>query len=218
MSTPAGSVGQAIGVSLASETSGEFGASQVILASNFALTPGSGLSGFGGISLPTLRPAFLRYAPVMEKLAHVCAELDVVLSLALVASCDNLVRPTLLPQGEELTLTKARHPLVEATTGKFIPNDVRIAKYLRRGADFCYGWVGVSIVDRARAGAVVIIRRTRSLSLWFPASRWFSTANRPLNESQRKHTQIHTPCPRLTPPNLDIGFMLPNLSTGAGGL
>ena len=42
MSTPTGSVGQAIGVSLASETSGEFEASQAILASNSSLAPAPG--------------------------------------------------------------------------------------------------------------------------------------------------------------------------------
>ena len=42
MSTPTGSVGLAIGVSLASETSGEFGASQVILASDSSLAPAPG--------------------------------------------------------------------------------------------------------------------------------------------------------------------------------
>ena len=42
MSTPAGSVGQALDASWASETSGEFEASQVILASTSSLAPALG--------------------------------------------------------------------------------------------------------------------------------------------------------------------------------
>lgn len=63
----------------------------------------------------------------VKAFAQVVAELDVYMSLALVAMKENYVKPT-VDNGTEICYTAGRHPLVEATlpAGAFVPNSVHI--------------------------------------------------------------------------------------------
>jgi DNA mismatch repair protein MutS len=59
----------------------------------------------------------------VQSVAHAVAILDVVLSLAEVAARRNYCRP-LLTEDDEIYIRGGRHPVIEATGERFIPNDV----------------------------------------------------------------------------------------------
>ncbi|KAK8883308.1 MutS-like protein [Tritrichomonas musculus] len=67
------------------------------------------------------------YAEMFQVLNDVFAQIDVFISLANVATSSNFVQPTLVQNGQELILRKARHPLVEKHTD-FMPNDIEMNK------------------------------------------------------------------------------------------
>jgi len=67
------------------------------------------------------------YHPVIERLTAALATLDVLLALALVAAVEGLRRPVMDAECSRLELLGAKHVLVEAGTGKFIANDVRLS-------------------------------------------------------------------------------------------
>ena len=57
------------------------------------------------------------------------AELDALISLAVVSKENNMVKPTVLPQGQEpyLVINQMRHPLLEKNQiEKFVSNDIEI--------------------------------------------------------------------------------------------
>src|SRR5687767_3439412 len=68
----------------------------------------------------------------LQSVAQVIAELDVLSSLAEVASSEGYVRPE-LTDGFELEITAGRHPVVERMMprGKFIPNDLSLSESAR---------------------------------------------------------------------------------------
>ena len=72
------------------------------------------------------------YVPVLEEVAEVLSELDVILSFAEASSsaCIPYLRPTILPMGSGvLTMPELRHPCLEAQDSiAFISNDVDMKK------------------------------------------------------------------------------------------
>ncbi|MBU0502161.1 MAG: DNA mismatch repair protein MutS, partial [Candidatus Margulisbacteria bacterium] len=64
----------------------------------------------------------------LQALAHVLAEIDVLLSLAEVAVNNHYVKPVLSPESGVLCLKGSRHPVIEQTLGeyKFVPNNVEL--------------------------------------------------------------------------------------------
>ena len=76
-----------------------------------------------------LRAQLSRHAEALSQAAGALAELDVLSTLAEVAAERAWVRPQTLPEGQhELSLTQARHPVVEMSVGsRFVPNDVHLS-------------------------------------------------------------------------------------------
>ncbi|PNY80559.1 DNA mismatch repair protein MutS [Deinococcus koreensis] len=73
-----------------------------------------------------LRDSLAAHAEALSEAAGALSELDVLSALAEIAVDCSWVRPQTTPDAE-LTLTQARHPVVEqATGGKFVPNDARL--------------------------------------------------------------------------------------------
>ena len=72
-----------------------------------------------------LRRATLAEAGRIQRSARALATLDVLAALAEVAARRDYVKPRVRDDGE-LAIADARHPVVEARTASFVPNDVRL--------------------------------------------------------------------------------------------
>ena len=78
----------------------------------------------------TIRHAVALQTRRVQAVAHALAVLDVVLSLAEVAARRNYSRPE-LTESDEIYIRAGRHPVIEATGERFIPNDA----YLNNSTD-----------------------------------------------------------------------------------
>ena len=64
------------------------------------------------------------YIPKLQEIAKVLSELDVILSLTVVAESNNFSKPTIIEE-RNIYIKNGRHPVVEAVSKKeYIPNDV----------------------------------------------------------------------------------------------
>ena len=67
----------------------------------------------------------LAYVP-LRRVVQALATLDALASLARVASRPGFVRPHVLQHGHMLRLVQFRHPVTEACTGSYVPNDISL--------------------------------------------------------------------------------------------
>ncbi len=71
-----------------------------------------------------IRNELLRHVEELQKTSDAIAELDVLISLALVAREHSYVKPVICDAGMPLNIVDGRHPVVEATSKqRFVPND-----------------------------------------------------------------------------------------------
>lgn len=74
-----------------------------------------------------LRQKVIAHIGRIQKTAQVIARLDLFCTLAQLARERNYCRPELLPQGGQMRLKAARHPVIEALSGEpFTPNDLHL--------------------------------------------------------------------------------------------
>lgn len=116
-----------------------------------------------------LRAFLVEHAARLQAAARIVATLDGVAALAEVAARRRYVRPE-LHAGDELLIEDGRHPVVEAYTTRFVPNDVRMNNSTDRlliitgpnmgGKSVFLRQVGL-IVLMAHAGSFVPARRAR---------------------------------------------------------
>ena len=67
------------------------------------------------------------YSFILQNLAKIISELDMLYSFALVSKENNYVRPK-LNNDNELIIKASRHPVIEKYNSNFIPNDVELGK------------------------------------------------------------------------------------------
>ncbi|GAB5403757.1 MAG: DNA mismatch repair protein MutS [Aureliella sp.] len=74
-----------------------------------------------------LRELVAEHLPILQRVANLTAEVDVLCSLAELAKRQNYVRPEILDSGE-LEIIEGRHPVLDVTSpqGTFVPNDCHI--------------------------------------------------------------------------------------------
>ena len=70
-----------------------------------------------------IRQQVLHHVQAIQENAHVLATLDVLQSLAAAALQHNFVRPR-MTDGVNMDIRGGRHPVIEAASGRFVPNDV----------------------------------------------------------------------------------------------
>jgi DNA mismatch repair protein MutS len=63
--------------------------------------------------------------PLLQRLARIIAELDMILAFARVAKENNYVRPR-FTDNHEIEIKNLRHPVMELASANFIPNDVKM--------------------------------------------------------------------------------------------
>nr|XP_034584839.1 DNA mismatch repair protein MSH5 isoform X3 [Setaria viridis] len=80
----------------------------------------------------------LQFLPQLTKAVNFAAELDCILSLAVVARQNNYVRP-ILTEDSILEIHNGRHALQEMTVDTFVPNDTKI----RDAVFFCLGRINI---------------------------------------------------------------------------
>ena len=72
-----------------------------------------------------LRNKIKEYTPILQSLAKVLSEMDMLLAFQKVANENNYVRP-ILNNNNILKLKDSRHPVIEKFTNTFIPNDIKM--------------------------------------------------------------------------------------------
>ena len=75
-----------------------------------------------------IREHLLQFVPRLQKTASAIAEVDAILSLAVVAVKNNYVKPTINSNVKKINIIGGRHPVVEAflRTGNFVANDTSL--------------------------------------------------------------------------------------------
>lgn len=109
-----------------------------------------------------LRSELVSYCPLVRRIAAALSELDVLLSFAVVAEAEQLVRPV-VNLSLDIEIDQGRHPvLAQILQGQFVPNDLQMSDQVGRCAIVTGPNMGGKSTYLRQAALIVLLAQTGS--------------------------------------------------------